>query len=321
LTTIDRITSVCNRGNNVTGIVFRVLRGRVRVAAALTMAIVAGLDATLSAEQIQRRLTSHPADDRAPRWSPDGNLIVFESRRAGTWDLWTVRPDGSALERLTDDSGNDRQPTWSPAGGRVAFVSDRGGSPDLYVLELGGRPKRLVAWEGRESQPDWSPDGRRLVFVSDKGGETRLWTVAVDGGMPRPLTTAPFAAASPRWSPDGRVIACSTRAFSEGAAERVVLIDAEDQEPPVPVTKGPGVAAFPVWAPRGDALIWVASPPGGSEIHLASGGLQGKAASFFGRGFVRLVEPDRSATTALVVYAASEAGGGFDIWIENVPRR
>jgi Tol biopolymer transport system component len=289
--------------------------------ATVVTAILAGLVPTLTADQIQRQLTSDPADDRAPRWSPDGNLIVFESRRSGKWDLWAVRPDGSGLQRLTDDAGNDRQPTWSPAGGRVAFVSDRGGSPDLYILELGGRPQRMGAWEGREAQPDWSPDGRRLVFVSDRNGETRLWTVSVDGGIPRPLTNAPVAAASPRWSPDGTVIACSTRALSEGAEDGVVLLDAEGQSPPVLVTKGPGSATFPVWAPTGDSLIWVGAPPGDAAVILAVGGLQGKVVSFFGRGFVRLTEPDCFPTTGLVVYAASSAGGGFNLWIENVPRR
>lgn len=291
------------------------------IIAALVVVVAAGAVATAPADQLQRQLTSHPADDRCPRWSPDGSAIVFESKRSGTWDLWLVRPDGSGLKRLTDDAGNDRQPTWSPAGGRVAFVSDRGGSPDLYLLQLGGRAVRLGAWEGRESQPDWSPDGRRLVFVSDRGGEPRLWTVSVDGGIPRPLPSAPFAAASPRWSPDGTVIACTTRALADGGQEAIVLLDAEGEAAPVPVTKGPGSAAFPAWDRAGDSLLWVGQPPGGADVHLARGGLRGRADAFFGRGFARLVEPDRAPNAALVVYAAASSGGTFDLWIENLPRR
>jgi Tol biopolymer transport system component len=318
----DLVSDLTTMAIERTGRVLRHPRGRKwSLAAALATAAVALLVPSLPADQLRVQLTSHPADDRCPRWSPDGQLIVFESKRSGTWDLWAVRPDGSGLQRLTDDSGNDRQATWSPAGGRVAFVSDRGGSPDLYLLEVGGRPRRLMAWEGKESQPDWSPDGRRLVFVSDRDGEPRLWTVSVDGGIPRQLTAAPFAAASPRWSPDGSVIACSTRALSDGAEDDVVLLDAEGQAAPVLVTKGPGSATFPVWAPTGETLIWVGSPPGGSAVELALGSLQGKVVSFFGRGFARLTEPDRSPTTGLVVYASSSAGRGFDLWIENVPRR
>jgi Tol biopolymer transport system component len=297
------------------------LRDRAGTVAALIVAVAAGLAGPASADQLRRQLTSHPADDRSPRWSPDGNLIVFESRRSGAWDLWVVRPDGSGLKPLTDDSGNDRQPTWSPAGGRVAFVSDRGGSPDLYLLEIGGRPRRLLAAEGRESQPDWSPDGRRLVFVSDRGGEARLWTVPVDGGIPRPLPEAPFEVASPRWSPDGSVIVCSTRALSDGAEDDVVLLDPEGQAPPVLVSKGPGSAAHPVWNRGGDSLIWVGAPPGQGEAQLATAGLQGKMSAFFAQGFARLAELDRSPTAALVVYAAAPSGGGFDLWIENLPRR
>src|SRR5262245_22554593 len=41
-------------------------------------------------------LTTGPAWDREPAWSPDGSSIVFSSDRAGNVDIWrvTVSPGG-----------------------------------------------------------------------------------------------------------------------------------------------------------------------------------------------------------------------------------
>src|SRR5262245_13780471 len=37
-----------------------------------------------------RQLTSSTKSDRAPRWSPDGKWILFESSRSGTSQLWII---------------------------------------------------------------------------------------------------------------------------------------------------------------------------------------------------------------------------------------
>jgi Tol biopolymer transport system component len=60
----------------------------------------------------------------AVAWSPNGMLIAFAAACQGTkescandstYDIWTVRPDGSDLRRITDDVADDTAPTWLPA--------------------------------------------------------------------------------------------------------------------------------------------------------------------------------------------------------------
>jgi Tol biopolymer transport system component len=61
-----------------------------------------------------RRLTTGPAQDRDPAWSPEGNGIVFASDREENFELYAMRGDGSKVLRLTNQRGADVQPAWVP---------------------------------------------------------------------------------------------------------------------------------------------------------------------------------------------------------------
>src|SRR4051812_4712769 len=53
------------------------------------------------------------------------------------------------------------------------------------------------------NHPALSPDGKTLAF--DWNGD--IWTVPIEGGLARPLTSHPAKDTSPRFSPDGKEIA------------------------------------------------------------------------------------------------------------------
>ena len=61
--------------------------------------------------------------DAAPRWSPDGKWILFESSRSGSSQLWTVPAAGGEPKQLTEISTGAATGVWSPDGTHVAFVS------------------------------------------------------------------------------------------------------------------------------------------------------------------------------------------------------
>ncbi|HYE43044.1 MAG TPA: hypothetical protein VEA15_06575, partial [Caulobacteraceae bacterium] len=41
-----------------------------------------------------RPLVTNPANDRAPRWSPDGRLLAFVSNRSGRNQVWILESEG-----------------------------------------------------------------------------------------------------------------------------------------------------------------------------------------------------------------------------------
>ncbi len=90
------------------------------------------------ADTLAVELTTGSADDRSPRYSPDGARILFDSDRNALWGVWTVSPagEGTALGVLAYDAAGAeiRHPAWSPDGKRILLSSDRGGTRALWIL-------------------------------------------------------------------------------------------------------------------------------------------------------------------------------------------
>jgi dipeptidyl aminopeptidase/acylaminoacyl peptidase len=129
-----------------------------------------------------RRLTDDAARDRGPAWTRDGQRIVFYSDRSGSYDLWSVRPDGSHLEQLTSGS-NGNFPIMSPDGTRIAFsgTSAKGlfiipaapGAPP--VKDLSTEPPMgdgLIFWPA-----SWSSAGELIGFGNSAQGRTAGYSI------------------------------------------------------------------------------------------------------------------------------------------------
>src|SRR5262245_15735282 len=76
------------------------------------------------------RLTTSPASDDQPRWSPDGKTIAFVSAREGKPQIWKISAFGGEAVKLTDSKTAISSFAWSPDGNRIAFVAGRNPTPD-----------------------------------------------------------------------------------------------------------------------------------------------------------------------------------------------
>ena len=93
-----------------------------------------------------RRLTSTPAVEEDPQFSPDGKWIAFTSNRGGGNAVYVVSADGGDPRRLTWSPAGESARGWTPDGRRVLFASSRVSAPTAYdklwTIPLDGGPAR-----------------------------------------------------------------------------------------------------------------------------------------------------------------------------------
>jgi serine/threonine-protein kinase len=154
------------------------------------------------------RLTSDPATETAPVWSPDGRTIAYRSDRDGG-GIFIRAADGAAEpRRLTKANGLFHTPyAFTRDGTRLLFVEfkDYRQQNILSVATDGSLAVATVlGGANAKLRPALSPDGRWLAYQSDESGAYEVyvrpwpevtrarWQVSTSGGT------------SPTWSRDGR---------------------------------------------------------------------------------------------------------------------
>ena len=125
-------------------------------------------------------------NDCAPRYSPDGKRIAFDSDRSGSIQLWVANEDGSNAMKLTSERALlfYSMPQWSPDGQHILFAATVGGQlRDFLVRATGGAP---IAHSGPLS--GWSRDGRWTYYRSSDDRQGQLWKKPAAGGEPKQVT-------------------------------------------------------------------------------------------------------------------------------------
>src|ERR687889_1315 len=149
------------------------------------------------------KLTSDPAKDADPTFSPDGKEIAFTSERDGDSDIYTMNADGTRLVQLTTNTTTiDRDPSWSPDGKKIIFRSDRSAPTNFEIYSMNANSTGLVRLTNNpavDTDPTFSPDGKKVAFDSDRSGNSDIYTMNVKGTSLIRLTTDPATTLGADW--------------------------------------------------------------------------------------------------------------------------
>ena len=173
-----------------------------------------------------RQLTSNPAYDYSPIWSPDGNALAFASDRYGNFDIFTIPVTGGVPFRVTTHSAKETPWTFTPDGKRLLFTAriqdpaesalfPKGTMTELYSVNInGGRYEQVLATPAEEVS--FIGENGSFVYQDCKGGEN-IWrkhhTSSItrdiwlyDGTRHIKLTSFEGEDRSPRVSSDGSTV-------------------------------------------------------------------------------------------------------------------
>jgi Tol biopolymer transport system component len=159
------------------------------------------------------KLTTNPASDLYPVWSPDGRWIVYGSQRdrEGVSNLYVQRSDGTGdVIRLTDSIDSQVPGSWHPSGNAIAFHE---GNPlrerqNLVVLPLdgdsmsgwkAGKPAVFLDGPSLKSQAIFSPDGNWLAYTDNESGRYEIFVRPYPPGPGR-WQISSGGGTDPKWS-------------------------------------------------------------------------------------------------------------------------
>ena len=227
-----------------------------------------------------RQLTTISTEADGEVWSPDGKNILFIS---------AVYPD------CHDDACNrvrDEEKTKSKVKATIFshlfyrhWTSYNGGKrTHLFLVPVAGGVARDLTPGDHDVPPfqlggadlySFSPDGREVAFTSNideveaTSTNNELFTVPVNGGAPKKITSNPASDSTPRYSPDGKFIAylAQVRPGYESDRFRLMLYDrATGARRNLTEDFDRWVGSF-VWAPDSRQIYFVAADQGQSPIY------------------------------------------------------
>jgi len=156
----------------------------------------------------------HGSTEFPPVWTPDGRrlaLTLLEDEYGNRASIYTVRPDGSDLQRMRVEEEDDivALPLFSPDGDRLAYVTynDDEEVIRLYIADADGSDAELIRMDGVPLQ--WSSDGRSLLLTDQFGENMFVYSL-----RSRRFATVQLEDPQGWWevlcalSPDGESLAC-----------------------------------------------------------------------------------------------------------------
>ncbi|MDA0985983.1 MAG: hypothetical protein O3A55_00035 [Bacteroidetes bacterium] len=196
------------------------------------------------------------------------------------YDIYSIKTDGTDLQRLTSTIGYDAECTVSPNGKKIIFTSARDQDLELYEMNIDGtNQKRLTFTKGYDGGAFYSSDGKQIIYrahhpsnIEDqklgeellkkelvKPSKMELFLMKNDGSNNRQLTFNGAANFAPFFTPDGkRVIFSSNVNDTTGYNFDLFIIDTTGNNLKQ-ITFTNGFDGFPMISPDGKKIIFASS--------------------------------------------------------------
>lgn len=203
-----------------------------------------------------QQVTHDRSESIMPRWSPDGNKILYTGYfRSGFPDIFLLDLKTKQRIPFATYKGINTSASFNPKGDFVAMTLSHGNNPEIYIADKRGRIlNRLTRTRSIETSPAWSPNGQHLIVTSDVKGRPQLYKIPIRGGTMRRIpTNISGYCAEPAWNPRNEDQIAFTAAM--GKTFQIALYDAKKRKSRF-LTRGPGDAIEGRWTNDGRHIIY-----------------------------------------------------------------
>lgn len=153
------------------------------------------------------QMTTSPAPDIEPAWSPLGRQIAYVTWRNGNQEIVIFDLDNPSADReqqalnLTQTPNiNETHPVWSHDGTRIAYTATVNGVEGVYYRQVDAPGAEPVVI-GRGRMPAWAPNDASVLYMLDINRRTQLIAKSPDSfGAATDATSLPGPAADPDWT-------------------------------------------------------------------------------------------------------------------------
>ena len=187
------------------------------------------------------QITTNPAYDTRPVWSPDSKQIAFASDRMGSLDVYLVSSEGGEPRRLTTHSGSETPLAFTDAG-HILFAAD--------IM----------------------PSAESITFPSN-GQFSQVYRVSVEGGRPMMFSSMPMECIS--INKEGAMLYQDKKGYEDYWRKHHVSPIARDiwMHNPAKESRYQQQTTFggedrePVWAPDGKSFYYLSEENGSFNVY------------------------------------------------------
>jgi len=138
----------------------------------------------------------------SPKWSPDGNSVIFSQRGYSTSKIGILNLSTKNVEYISPEDPHDRNPIWVSYKNKIIFIYNNIGTRNLCSMNNDGSDRNIIL-SNIDSGYRYSINSKEIIVYSDG---TDLYTIDVMGNNKKKIRDGDSIIWKPRWSPDEKYV-------------------------------------------------------------------------------------------------------------------